>query len=325
MTLQQLSKKLITISIPTFNGASTIGRCLDSCLKEITASFDHDVEVLIVDNHSTDQTQDIVLKYVEKYPRLFRYIRNDTNVGLDKNIDLAITNSEGEYVKLLGDDDQLTSDFVSNLKQVISLQKPDLILTSFNVEGQSYLPKNESIKAIKVYNENIEILKDSLGIIGQIASITYKKESYLQIDAEVANCTNHKFMFIAMKLIIIGISSYDSRVSILVSPGSPRFTEKVIDSLKQQQNAIKIYQYILDELDPMNLNKSYVRNLLKSQQLYSLTFIDYIHRYSNMNSFEIIHAFFPMGKKHPVFYFKFVPIALIPRNVTNFVLKLFRP
>ena len=57
---------LLTIAIPTYNGARTIGNMLDILLPQINDQ----VEVLIVDNCSTDNTPQIVKKYMERYNKI---------------------------------------------------------------------------------------------------------------------------------------------------------------------------------------------------------------------------------------------------------------
>ena len=93
---------ILTIAIPTFQGAKTIRETLESIIIQIT----EDIEILIIDNASTDNTKDIVNEFLNKHYHI-HYLRNEKNVGLDANYDLAIKNANGEFVWLFSDDDVL--------------------------------------------------------------------------------------------------------------------------------------------------------------------------------------------------------------------------
>jgi glycosyltransferase involved in cell wall biosynthesis len=87
------SEILLTIGIPTFNGDCSISETLDSIVSQDCT----DIEVLVMDNASTDNTLKIVKQYEEKY-NFIRHIKNETNVGYDKNYNLTIFNANGRFV-----------------------------------------------------------------------------------------------------------------------------------------------------------------------------------------------------------------------------------
>lgn len=92
----------LTVAIPTYNGAATVGQALESVLVQAGPG----VEVLVCDNCSSDLTEAAVEGVRRKYPAL-KYFRNDENVGFDRNVDLAMKRASGDFVWLLGDDDLL--------------------------------------------------------------------------------------------------------------------------------------------------------------------------------------------------------------------------
>jgi acetyltransferase-like isoleucine patch superfamily enzyme/2-polyprenyl-3-methyl-5-hydroxy-6-metoxy-1,4-benzoquinol methylase/glycosyltransferase involved in cell wall biosynthesis len=105
--IQQMLKKradhpLISICIPTFNRARDLERCLESIFSQIG---NHSLfEVFISNNHSTDHTEEIILKYKQKYNNII-YWKNEENIGGDPNIALTMQKSKGKYMILHGDDD----------------------------------------------------------------------------------------------------------------------------------------------------------------------------------------------------------------------------
>lgn len=92
---------LLTIAIPTYNGANTITQMLEILLPQI----DNRVQVIVSDNASTDNTSDIIKEYQKQYP--IKYIRNEKNIGPDANFLQCMRKAEGEFTYLLSDDDVL--------------------------------------------------------------------------------------------------------------------------------------------------------------------------------------------------------------------------
>lgn len=92
-------KVLLSICIPTYNRAAV----LNDTLSLITSdpAFDDEVEIVVSDNHSTDNTEEIVRGFMEKHPNV-RYFCNDKNL-IDLNFMIALSYGQGEYVKLLND------------------------------------------------------------------------------------------------------------------------------------------------------------------------------------------------------------------------------
>jgi glycosyltransferase involved in cell wall biosynthesis len=320
-----LNSKLITIGIPTYNGSKTIKACLDSCITTITCSSFKGVEVLVVDNCSTDGTREIVSDFVESNPGIVRYVRNEENIGLDGNIDKIFTFATGSYVKLLGDDDLLLDDFLSNLHEILDNEHFDLILNQFNAVGEHRYPNDSEPEFLKRYYLSPEIFSDSGEIVGQISAITYSRESYLSVNAIAVTNTSQKFMYIALILMLRGKTAYDKRVSISVRPGSPRFTQNAINSLEMQINTRSMLTILLHSSGTWNIHQQkFLKKLCKSQTRYSLTFIDYVHRYSSLNSLQVIREFYPLGKRHLAFYLKYIPLALVPKNIGNEIVRLIK-
>jgi len=112
--MPELNKENIrlSIAIPTYNGAKYIRDALDSIISQID-DLQEKIEIVVSDNGSTDRTPQIIREYCSKYPNLISYYRNDKNFGFDRNVDLAVKRSKGEYVWLLSDDDTLRSNSIS--------------------------------------------------------------------------------------------------------------------------------------------------------------------------------------------------------------------
>lgn len=99
---------LLSICIPTYNRAEDLNNCLASIASQVTEnpSLNDQLEVVISDNASTDHTQQIVDDYRATFSNL-TYVRNDENMGFDKNTLRAVRAASGTYAWYLGDDDMI--------------------------------------------------------------------------------------------------------------------------------------------------------------------------------------------------------------------------
>ncbi len=92
----------VTIVIPAYNYA----RFLPDSIGSAAAQTFSDTEILVLDNASTDGTEEVVRAFAARDRRV-RYVRNETNIGAIPNFNRGITLAAGEYVKILCADDRL--------------------------------------------------------------------------------------------------------------------------------------------------------------------------------------------------------------------------
>lgn len=98
----------VTIGLPTYNRAN---RFLTPALEYALAQDWDDLEIIVSDNCSTDNTADIVNSYDD--PRL-RYVRQKENIGANNNFNFCVNEARGTYFLLYPDDDIIDPDFVSS-------------------------------------------------------------------------------------------------------------------------------------------------------------------------------------------------------------------
>lgn len=94
-----MSHPLLSVGLPVFNGAERIGRTLDSLL----AQGCDDIEIIISDNGSTDQTRESCEAYARRDKRV-RYYRNASNIGVNRNHDRVFELAKGTYFTWSADD-----------------------------------------------------------------------------------------------------------------------------------------------------------------------------------------------------------------------------
>lgn len=117
----------LSICIATYNRAYHIHETLQSIIPQLT----DDVELLVVDGASTDNTEEVVIGYIEKCQQI-RYVRLPVKGGVDCDYNRAIELASGEYCWLFTDDDIIKQGAVHELLYHIQ-QNYDLIIVNSEV------------------------------------------------------------------------------------------------------------------------------------------------------------------------------------------------
>ena len=117
----------LSICIATYNRGKYIGETLDSIL----AQMKPDVELVIVEGASPDETHKIIAGYLLRHPEI-RYFREQTNSGVDRDYDKAVSYAKGKYCWLMTDDDLLSPGAVSRVLETIN-ETFDLVVVNSEI------------------------------------------------------------------------------------------------------------------------------------------------------------------------------------------------
>lgn len=112
-----------TIAIPVYNREDFIRRAVDSALEQDVP----DLEILVVDNCSTDHTWDVLHTYNDSRLRL---VRNESNLGLIGNFNRCLSLAQGEYIKFLCSDDKLTPFSLSREIKIMATNSNVVMISS---------------------------------------------------------------------------------------------------------------------------------------------------------------------------------------------------
>jgi glycosyltransferase involved in cell wall biosynthesis len=113
---------LLTIAIPTFNSAHFLPDAIASIMRQGLDDF----EIVIVDNASEDNTEEVVRSFENRH---IRYIRNASNLGSCENGNRSLANSRGRYVKFLCADDVLLEGVLRKQLNVLEA-RPEIALVT---------------------------------------------------------------------------------------------------------------------------------------------------------------------------------------------------
>lgn len=130
-------KHLLTIGIPVYCGAEFIQGTLDSIAVayEKLASNQKNIEVIVSDNASTDNTAEIVKNYANDFLKVTYYC-NESNIGYDANLDKIVQLSTGKYVWFFGCGELMKPDALVKLSNELSDSQAENYLLGFDVFDQ---------------------------------------------------------------------------------------------------------------------------------------------------------------------------------------------
>ncbi|MBC8103829.1 MAG: glycosyltransferase family 2 protein [Cytophagales bacterium] len=110
------SQPLLSICVPTYNRSAWLRASLDYALPQVLEA-NGEVELIVSDNCSTDDTPVLVRALQEKYP--LRYLRNGENIGFLPNMARVTTEAVGKFIWVMGDDDFLRPGALRRVLDVI--------------------------------------------------------------------------------------------------------------------------------------------------------------------------------------------------------------
>ena len=117
-----MSKPLVSICIPTYNRSKYLKKCIDSIISQV--EFQNGlVEIVISDNASEDDTQEVVLTYSEKYKNVL-YSKNSQNVK-DKNYPIVLSKANGVLRRLCNDALIFQPNSLNSMCEVVKKYKSD--------------------------------------------------------------------------------------------------------------------------------------------------------------------------------------------------------
>ncbi|MDR0734197.1 MAG: glycosyltransferase family 2 protein [Elusimicrobiota bacterium] len=176
---------LLSVCIPTYNRAAYLSVLLDS----IYVQKRDDVEIVVSDNASTDNTREIV----KKYPGII-YHRSGKNLGFDANVLKVVSLANGKYCWLVGDDDALANGAIDYILKNIKNNYAFYAITADLCDG-ALKPLQRGYKYIK-YAKDGEIfdlsktrgalaylarVKANMGLFGYMGAAVFQKNIWDKI------------------------------------------------------------------------------------------------------------------------------------------------
>ncbi|MGN0547037.1 MAG: CDP-glycerol:glycerophosphate glycerophosphotransferase [Acutalibacteraceae bacterium] len=122
-------KYRISVIVPIYNMEKYIESCIESIIKQSISK--DDLEVLLINDGSVDNSEAICKKYTEKYS--FLKLFSKENEGLSKTRNFGIKNAQGKYLVFLDPDDELTENSLENLADFFDKHENDVDIVTYKI------------------------------------------------------------------------------------------------------------------------------------------------------------------------------------------------
>lgn len=160
---------LVSVVIPTYNRAHLLGRALKSVLFQ---TYEH-LDVIVVDDASTDNTEEVLASFRD---RRLRYIRHERNKGGSAARNTGIALSEGEYIAFLDSDDEWLPYKVEKHLRVFSEDPGCGVVFSAHIE----IDRHGLTRVHRDMGPEGWIYKDLLvsAVVGTTSAVVVKRECF---------------------------------------------------------------------------------------------------------------------------------------------------
>lgn len=123
-----MEKVLVTIGIPVYNGERHVQLCIDSILNQTMPQ--HHIEIIAVNDGSTDRTAAVLDAYAKEYPN-FRAIHQANTGGPGAPRNTVISEARGEYIFFVDADDFLGEEALERMHRMAADNRSDIVLGKF--------------------------------------------------------------------------------------------------------------------------------------------------------------------------------------------------
>jgi Predicted glycosyltransferases len=195
MTVQLIKENsaqpLLTIAIPTYNRSVYLDLCLCKLSQELDSLTNYQrklITIYISDNHSSDNTADVVSRYQLMNAGQFKYVRNNENIGAECNIVQCYSMALTPYVWVLGDDDTVLSGGLSIILNILQKQDVDVLYLNGYSYSDSYLdePKRgRGKKGIVEYSNALKFVKNTHVMLTFISALIVRSGVNLRLTGHV--------------------------------------------------------------------------------------------------------------------------------------------
>ncbi len=226
-------KPIVSVIVPVYNGELTIKKCIDSILAQTLK----EIEIIVINDNSTDSTLEILKSYKKKIV----LINNEENIGPAGSRNKGLAKAKGKYIGFVDADDYISEKMYQTMLDSMS-DDVDLVCCSrYNIKGKDIKPVINETKAtdVKEFSKTSSYTWDKLyrkSIIDDNNIYFPERYSYAE-----DFCFLMKYKFYSKKMVILEeplyYYKYDSFGSITNS-----YDEKIYDIIDALTDTVKFFQ-----------------------------------------------------------------------------------
>lgn len=127
-------KNKISVIVPVYNTS----RYLERCISFLTNQTEKNIEIILVDDYSTDESVEKIEKIQRRYPHKIKFYQNQENMGVGATRNVGLDVASGEFVSFIDSDDWIDSSAYSNALDALCAEHADIAILGVKDECDSY-------------------------------------------------------------------------------------------------------------------------------------------------------------------------------------------
>ena len=173
---------LISVCVPTYNDVKKLKRCIDSVLAQTITDF----EIIISDDSSNDEIEQLLLTLPYKHDARIKYFKNKIALGSPANWNNSIEKATGFFIKILHHDDWLAKN--TTLEKFMNAansyrNEPVFIFSSYEDIGNNVYPKKKAGLVFKKMKKENSLLL-FYNFIGAPSTCLFRKQDFIPFDCQ---------------------------------------------------------------------------------------------------------------------------------------------
>lgn len=288
-----MSKVKVSVIVPVYN----VEQYLEKCLESLANQTLKELEVLIINDGSPDNSQEIIDKYVKKYPNFQSFIKE--NGGLSDARNYGIKKATGEYIAFLDSDDYVTHNMYQEMYNKAKSGNFDMVVCDLN-----YIYDDKIVRAYSnIESDTTDIKKTMINFYPAAWNKIFKKKLFTN------NIEFKKGVWFEDVEFIYRLMPYIKTIGVIKEPfnqyvqreGSITSTvnRKIYHYIDNWNGIIEFYKErkLYDEYEP-ELEYSYVRYLYATflKQASKYNYEDYLEAVEE--AIKNVKTHFPKYKKN---------------------------
>ena len=242
----------ISVIIPIYNVSCYLKECLESIVNQSLK----EIEIICIDDCSTDNSYEILLEYSNKDTR-FKILKNNENMGVGYTRNLGQRSALSKYIFFMDPDDYISKDFLLNLYNTAEKYNSDIVHTSncyYVTENNKYKVTNK--KLVLKYDYECDINIDDIyeeqnnnfiytSLWSKLFRLSFLVENNLFSPENKVGAAYDTILFLK-SLLFNPKSSFNNRSVYYYRLRNDSITDKSKNNIDRINNIINNYKYILE-------------------------------------------------------------------------------
>jgi glycosyltransferase involved in cell wall biosynthesis len=321
LSSEDLQSPLLSICIPTYNREKELSLLLSTIIPQCIGK---QVEIVVSDNASVDDTFNVCKKYTAMY-NWIKYQCQPSNLGFAKNLVSALNLAKGKYLWMLGDDELINENSVQRILSALAENEPNLMICNL-----SRLNKvNDNWDAYKEFSSDIDrhgLSLDNLLQItgGWVSLISVNIISSVMFNDWLNRQNTHHFSdYVGLDIILF--SGSFGRCSLICNPLVGRIKQPFTTNRFE-----KIETYAFDFVSPLNqmVNchkiSSSIRNKIVTQAYFGMLGYKLIYKKMRGENFGPLRKWLKVHSNIPMFWVFIFPLLISPGAIVKIMIGLLK-